>query len=304
MLKRRRKIKIKNKKTLIIVLLIALIASYFLPDKFSASKYVLSKIKNHFFKSDEFYFESDKLREDGLEVEETNTWDGRDAYNLIISMYSKKNEDQRSSYDIDYNVNVTCTSDKVDCKLEDGKTERIIDKSDNEDAFTVIVTPKSGETFKNGESVEIEITATSTKPYQKTITGTIILTVGKGEVYYEIIDKKNSPYLDLVLINPTLESKEATIRFDTSKIVIDNTNEAYIKTVQKAVNNRFTENKVDENDGKTYEYINGFTISINSLESIPIRFYKNNKLEEYTYGNVDEIITEFSIKEKTGGNND
>ncbi len=163
--------------------------------------------------------------------------------------------------------------------------------------------------LKTGDKVTVEIEATSTSGYQKTIKGKFILVVGQEKLTYQITDKTEEPYMELRITN-TLpyyivdqafdeytvnqrididkylalsDEKKAkchsaivTVSFDPEKILIDNTSESYINS---------TEIKTTQINGKTY--IKEITLAIDAISSKDIRFYKVDVSKDYTYPNND-----------------
>ena len=150
-------------------------------------------------------------------------------------------------------------------------------------------------------------TRNSTHISLKTIKGRFTLVVGKEDLTYEITDKAQSPYMELSITNTLsyyivkeafdeytvgqkinsdiylslTEEKKAkcyssivTINFDPTEILLDITNEKY----QNATNIQTT-----TIDGKTY--INSFSLAIDAISSVDLRFYKVNPSQDYTYPN-------------------
>ena len=80
--------KSKYKRKQLLIILIVLIALISLVVIFG--RYVTNSINNYFLRSSEFYFESDKLSENGTTLQVDN-WSGVDDYTITINMNSRKN---------------------------------------------------------------------------------------------------------------------------------------------------------------------------------------------------------------------
>ena len=284
----------------IVVALISLVAIF--------GRYITNNINNFFQRSSEFYFESDKLSEAGTTLQVDN-WSGVDDYIITVNMNSRKNNIEVATYDIPYEISYSA-SDNIICNLS--KQEGIIYASNNTDIFTLTITPNAQ--FRNGDKVEVDIEVKSTGEYKKTLKGKFILVVGQENISYEIIDEENSPYLDLSITN-TLSyytvreafgnynigdridvdtylslseenknrcySGEVTIEFNPQEVLLDMTSEVY---------NEAEDIRTTNIDGTTY--VNRFTINIEAISSVDIRFYKVDVNKNYTYpnGNNNSII--------------
>lgn len=289
--------KYKKKQILILSLILICIISFAV----IFGRYVTNNIKDFFLRSKEFYFYSDKLTEN-LSVFQIDNWTGVDDYIITVNMNSRKNNIEVASYDIEYDIKYTST-DNVNCQIS--KTHGVISGTTNTDFFNLTITPNTQ--LNTGDRVVIEIEATSTTNYVKTLKGRFTLVVGKEKLSYEITDKEQSPYMELSITNTLsyyivneafdgytvgqkidsdtyislTEDQKAkcyssivTINFDPEEILLDITNENY----QKATNIKTT-----TIDGKTY--INSLTLSIDAISSVDLRFYKVDYSKNYTYPN-------------------
>ena len=247
-----------KKKQLIIILAILLCTVSFVT---VFGRYVTNSVNDFLLKSKEFYFYSDKLSEK-KSVFQVENWSGVDDYTITINMNSRKNNLETATYDIGYNISYKC-SDNAICQLS--KTSGIISKEDNADFFNLTITPNTQ--LEDGDKVVVEIEATSTESYARTLKGKFTLVVGQEKLTYQITDKVNNPYMDLRITNTlsyyivdeafgnytknqkididtylslTDEEKSKcyssviTIKFDPKEILLDNTNENY----QKATNTK------------------------------------------------------------------
>lgn len=291
--------KSKYKKKQLLIILIVLIALISLIVIFG--RYVTNSINNYFLRSAEFYFESDKLSENGTTLQVDN-WSGVDDYTITINMNSRKNNIEAATYDIPYNISYSC-SDNAICNLS--KTEGIIYASNNSDYFNLIITPNTQ--LRNGDRVVVDIEVNSTGEYKKTLKGQFILVVGQENITYQITDETRNPYLELSITN-TLSyytvresfgsynqgdridsdtylalsdqdknkcySGEVRIEFDPQEILLDMTSESYNEA--KDIGTTTINGEV---------YINSFTINIEAISSVDIRFYKVDVTKDYTYPN-------------------
>lgn len=296
----------KKKKNKRIFLMIMLVIFIFITTVFG--RYITSSIHDFFLRSKEFYFYSDKLKEEGANYQVEN-WSGVDRYEIVINMNSRSNNLNVTSYDIDYDISYTY-SDNVICDIS--KTSGTIYASTNSDSFNIILTPNTK--LNTGDTVWIEITATSKGPYKKTLTGKFTLVVGKENVSYTIEDLANRQYLELKITN-TLSYYTVEQSFDLHKagdrITIDEylslSEENKRKCYSARVNINFNpENVLIDITNGTYKngtnvqttqidgftYVDSFSLSIDAITSVNIRFYKTDVTKDYTYkGLGSSVIT-------------
>lgn len=283
----------KKLKILLIMLFVALI----IPVGITFSKYAYTFIDYYLIKSNNFYFNSDKL---GNNVRyDINNWGGVDNFIIQIQLNNHKNNLLTSDADISYTTAITCSDDVV-CSLS--STDGIIYESEMTDNLSVSIVPQR--VFNTNETVEVHVTATSTSPFSKTLSATFYITVGRKGIDYEIVDEVNRPYLELIITNArdnykvktafgdysvgdeilssvyrTLSSSDKAkcssadieLTFDPNIVVLDTTSEivknmTYDTTPIGGVN-----------------YINNIEFSVNALSSNKIKFYKNDVTEDYTY---------------------
>ena len=264
-------------------------------------KYVTNSIKNFFLRSKEFYFYSDKLTEKNSTFQVEN-WSGVDDYVVTVNMNSRKNNIQVATYDIGYDIKYKCSENAI-CQLS--KESGTIKKETNTDFFNLTITPNKQ--LQTGDKVTVEIEATPTTGYKKTIKGKFTLVVGQENLTYQITDSKENPYMELRITNTisyyivdqafdnysvnqkididdylSLSDEQKNkchsaiikVEFNPQEILLDNTSESY----QKAINMETT-----EINGKTY--IKSITLAIEAISSEDIRFYKVDVSQNYTYPN-------------------
>lgn len=295
-----------KKKQIIIILAILLCTTSFVV---VFGRYVTNSINNFFLRSKEFYFNSDKLSEN-KSVFQIENWSGVDDYTITVNMNSRKNNIQVASYDISYDITYTC-SDNAICQLS--KESGVISKDTNTDFFNLTITPNTQ--LETGDRVTVEIEATSTSNYKKTIKGKFTLVVGQENLTYQITDAPDEPYMNLRITNTlsyyvvrqsfgdyivnqkididtylalTDENKAkcfssiVTMSFDPTKILLDITNENYPNVTNVTTTTI---------NGKNY--INSITLPIDAISSADLRFYKVDTLADYTYPNLNNncIVT-------------
>ena len=269
------------------------------------ARYVTTGVNNFFLRSKEFYFFSDKLSEN-LEIFQIENWSGVDDYTITINMNSRKNNLEVASYDIEYDIEYSCSNNAI-CQVS--KTSGNISSVDNTDFFNVTITPNTQ--LQTGDKVVVYITATSKTEYVKQLKGRFTFVVGKENLTYQITDKSNSPYAELSVTNTltyyTVEEAFGTyqkgykidfdtylalteeekskcysgvvlITFDPRVVLLDNTSETY----QNAIST--TTQTIDDK-----EYINSITLSIEAISSVNVRFYKVDTSQDYTYPNNDNF---------------
>ena len=272
----------RKKTNLIKLMLVLLIVICIMPGFYSGARFVYRVVHEHYVSSKDFYFKSDKLNEEHSEFQATNNWSGSETYRLIINMSSKKNDMAYTASDIDYDISFTY-SDNISCTASknSGTIPGTQNGGVNEDYFIIFVNPAQGTTIGSGQTAWVDITATSTSPYSKTIGGKIIIETGSASVSYEIIDAVNSPYLTLNITNASTEGKNITLSYDPSLILLDMTNPFAtdkISEITEQLNNN--------------TYINTITSYVQPNYNISIKFYKEDKSQDYTYlGTGTPIIT-------------
>ncbi len=281
-------------KILIGLLLLVVI----LPVGITFSRYVYDFISYYILESNDFFFNSDKLGEHNI-VYGVENWGGVGTFEIEFELNNHKNNLLTSVSDINYELNVTHSEDvQTSIDLVNGT----ILTDEKTDSYKLVVTPSR--VFNTGETVRINIVAKSTSPYVKTLSATFNITVGRKGISYEIIDKANQPYLELVItsardnykVNQAFGSYSVghilsyneykalsaadkakctsaviTLTFNPSVIVLDTTSEI----VHNMDYNETTVNSVD--------YVSTIEFPIEAMSSNKLRFYKANPANNYTY---------------------
>lgn len=296
----------KTKKRIIIIsitlVLLFVTATY--------GRYIYYGIRNYYLSTKNFYFNSDKLSEDNAYYQLDN-WSGVEPVTITFNMDSKKNNIVSSPDNIAYEIEFECSTN-VTCVAT--KSEGLITSNTNTDHFSITMTPNT--TLGNGDSIWLEVSASATSPYTKTLTGMFTINVGEIGLSYEIVDSRGSPYLDFNITN-TLDyykvfesfgthnqgdrieiseylslsdtdkkkcaAARITLEFNPNLFRLDMTNEAYLQATAT--------DSITLNDG--YDYLNSVTFGTDALSSTSVRFYKLNTNNDYSYPYVTStpIIT-------------
>lgn len=291
------------------ILIIFILILCFIAITSTFSRYVLNSINNFFVRTKDFYFFSDKLKEQRA-VYQIDNWSGVDPYTITINMNSMENSLKKVDYDVDYQIEYTCTSNAT-CQIS--KTEGTIKSDTNTDFFNVVITPNT--TMDTGDRVTVSIKAISNSKYKKTLEGLFTLVVGKEQLSYEIVDSAQSQYLDLNITNTlsyykvqeafgtykvddkididtylALEDTDKskcysaliTLKFDPNVVLLDMTNTNYLNA---------TNVTTKEINGSNY--INSLTFKVEPISSTVVRFYKVDITQDYTYPitNATSIIS-------------
>jgi len=294
------------KKVKIIIFLIFFLA--FLSFVPTLGRYVGNEIRNYYLSSKNFYFNSDKLKQNGI-VYQVENWSGVDSYDVTFNMNSYKNNTVYSETDITYDITYTCSSN-VTCTIT--KTEGVIYSDKHTDSFTITITPIKP--LNDDEKAWVEVSTTSTSPYKKTLKGKFNVVVGKMGLSYEINDSKDSTYFEVAVTNTldyytarkafnnynvgdkidmktylsfTEEEKSncassiVTIDFDPTTALLDMTSTAYLNAIETK------ETTIDN-----YNYINSLSFKVDALSSYKVKFYKVDSTKDYTYpqGNNESIV--------------
>lgn len=299
----------QNKKVSIIVLVCLSLLLLF---GFTYAKYIYNMIDNYILETKGFYFNSSVMNINGKN-HSINNWDGVNSYTLLIDVNSKKNDDRYTTADVDYDITCVCPN-TVRCDLS--KTSGIIYQNKKTDSFQVIVTPNSA--FREGETVDVKIVATSNSPYTKSLSATYRIGVEKSNFTYNIVDSANSKYLvvnvtnavgyyeveeafgtynvgdkialdDYVNLSDTNKSKcfsaKVTLTFPADMLALDMTATSYLHMIPNT--------RVDTTLSDNYQYVKSYTFKLGATATEKILFYKNDITKNYTYPivNTTPIVT-------------
>ncbi len=295
------------KRRRLIILLVGLLAIS--PLAITFSRYVIQNVKNYIMQANHFFFNSDKLVDGGITYE-INNWGGASNIEIQFELNNHKNNILTSDADITYTLTTTCDETEVICSLD--SNSGTIQKAEKTDQFTLTVVPQRA--FDDNESVTVSVSASSSSPYEKTLSATFVITVGRRGIDYEITDKVNQPYFmfsitnaldtykvvtafgdysvgDIITTNEYLALSAAnkancasaiiTLTFDPSVVVLDTTSDIM---------------KVATYTTTTYQgiaYISSITFDVDVLTSTEVRFYKRDRSANYTYPivNNSSVVT-------------
>lgn len=262
-------------------LILALVLAIFLAPTFvSTARYVYNVIYEHYLASKDFYFTSDKLTTTHTEYEVTNNWNGSSSYRITIDFSSKKNDKAFTEADVEYTVtfthsdNITCRLSKTSGTIPGTGSVGVNDPSANKDFITIDIDPAGGNSLGSGQTVWVDVVATSTSPYRQTLSGKLVIETGSDNITYQIIDQVDSPYLTLNITNSGAEGRDIKLQYDPNVILLDMTSRFYLnrdssKSVTQQING--------------YAYLNSVTSEINASSVYSVKFYKINKRQDYTY---------------------
>ena len=224
---RKSKTRIRRKnggiKKLLFLLILLFIIIYMLvkvivPGSVILARYVYKSIRNYYLPTKEFYFTSDKLSPNTAHFESDN-WSGVEEYRVTVNMNSRKNINEVSKVDINYNIKyeydvykndgTKYSDDVIDFyitgseNLNQGDTlsRTIFQSSNNQDSFEFSVKPKTNANLQNNDYVYVKITATSTSPYVAELVGEFNIKIGTLGMSYKIEDKEYDPYCEVIVTN-------------------------------------------------------------------------------------------------------
>lgn len=278
-------------------------------------RYIRNIINDFILETKEFYFNSSILKVNGKNFSISN-WDGVNSYTLTIDLNNRKNDERHTTTDIAYDISVNCPN-TVQCSLS--KTNGIIRPNDSMDTYQITVTPIKE--FREGDSVTISTSVTSSIPYVKTMSANYTIGVETSDFSYEITDKVDDKFLNINFTNSIsyYEVSEAfstfnvgdrvsldefsslsdadkekcfsaivTVSFDPKEIFLDMTSDAYLKRLA-------TDYEEKTIDG--YKWVSKFSFKVNPSSSKSILFYKNDVTKDYTYPIVNNSsIIDVSVK--------
>ena len=283
-----------TKKKVIIILLIIALA---LPLGITFSKYAYTFISNYLMEANNFFFNSDKLSQKGITYN-INNWSGVSPFTIQFELNNHKNNILTSAADITYDIEVTCSED-ITCALN--STSGVIYVKELTDNFVLSVTPQR--TFDTNEKVTVDVVATSSSPYVKTLSAKFIATVGKKGISYEINDEAYQPYLNFTITNALDQYKvlEAFDNYSVGNIIssenylaLSDTNKVILDTTTNILKTATT---TTTNVGGV-DYISSITFKVEAVSSNIIRFYKKDKTLDHTYpfGTDQEPIITFNAE--------
>lgn len=302
-------IKKYNLKQIIILFVLVVFAISFVS---VLARYVLKRVNNFYTSSKEFYFDSDKLKEDNP-VYQLENWSGVDPYTITINMNSYGNNLLKTSYDIDYQISYSCSNNAL-CQINKQDNKGKISANTNSDFFNLVITPNT--TLKPGNVVSVTVEANTEEPYQKTLKARFYLIVGDDDFSYEITDNEGSQYLELRVTNTisyykvkeSFDNYNVNDRINTEtylELTDENKQKCYSTMVNLVFNpddvlldmtntNYLNADNITNTTRNNYNYITGIEFKMEPLSGAVVRFYKVDVTKNYTYPNTtgqEPIIT-------------
>ena len=173
-----KKNKLNKKKVYVTLGIILLIITIGL----SYGRYAYNGIKDFYLASKNFYFNSDKLKQNRA-IYQIDNWSGVDPYLLTINLNNSKNNLVHANTDIDYEISYVCS---LNALCSTSKTNGTLYEDSITDYFTALITPNAA--LQNDDEVWMEITVKSTYPYKKSLSARFIFKVGIPGISYAIDD--------------------------------------------------------------------------------------------------------------------
>lgn len=253
----------KHSHIFIIVVLIFLLA--ITP---TVSRYIGEMVSTYLQAMNNFYFHSDLLTERGESYKLYN-WNGISDYDLNIDLWNHEDKIRFTSTDIEYEVKVE-TDNKSDYTIN-GNTGKITADQAKNQSFNVKIKPTTQ--LNSGDYVDVKITVTSSKPYEKTMYASFKIYVNVLGVNYSITDKENSKFFDVNIANASDTDKTITLKWDYTQYVIN--------TLEERLTNNITE------DVNGVSHVKQTQITIPAKQSYSVRFYKNDITKDNSYPNFE-----------------
>lgn len=278
-------------------------------------RYVKYIVDNYLSKTQEFYFNSNKLTEDEKKFV-INYWSGTDDYDVNIELNSLANDIK--GVDIDIKYDLVCTaSTGATCTINNNEGVIKGKNSGGNNKTSFIATMHPTALFKEGDSVSIKVEATASEPYKKTLSATFTFVVGYYNISYYIEDKAYQPYFNVLITNGlenytvreafstynvndqigssiynTLSDEdkakcsgaEVTLDFDPNKYRLDMTNKNYL-------NNK----GVEVTQIESFDYVKKLKFSMDPMSSTIVKFYKVDVSKDNTYPLGDSDIPAVSF---------
>lgn len=255
------------------IILFFIIFIYLLSISFTFGRYALKTVKSYLSGSKEFCFYSDKLGE--KEIEYPINWSGTEQCIIPINLYTKINSLKKLTHDVKYKVTYELLSSNATCTLS--KQEGIVPAETNTDSFTVTITPNSA--IEENEKMSVKVNVITIDDFEKILTANFVISINNEEVSYKIDDSEGRAYFNLIINN--MQKQDVTIGFDSNQVFIDTTNNIF----KNIISYEFMEGT---------KYINKVNFIAEAMSNINIRFYKRNKMEDYTN---NENIINFEYKD-------
>ena len=217
-----------------LIFFISVLALIFVVKK-SLSKYVIQLKETNYQESTAFYFESDIADVTAKEYT-INDWDVQTPQKIEFYVRNYTNSLLKSDEDISYDLSarvIDNTDDGVDDaslvnvyvqKVETNNqvtSDTLSQAEFKENKYLLVVETVANANIQPGATFEIELSIKSTSTYVKELLSKIILKV-EDEIDYEtnLIDSNEYSTLNMKMNT----SKNLTIEFDNSKLILDTSN--------------------------------------------------------------------------------
>ena len=282
----------KKKKKLFIIILLLCFCSLFSYATFA--RYGYSNVWNYYLESHGFYFSSDNLSNNQINTD--TFWDGNSVH---FNLKNFSNSDLISDRDISYQVECEVIDGDETCELNGrgvdtitgvlSKSESCVNDIDELDVSSLNKTEceTSGYTWEKElvtndlyfdvlsdeeiTDVSIRITATSTSPFRKNITGVFNLTksdVSTGHIEFRV--NHYDEFDELVVSNTYSILKAVSVSFNSSRRIVD-------------IKNNMTILDTDED-----EYVDSYSFNINGMANEKFTFYRRDNSSD---------ISDFIVRE-------
>lgn len=261
-------IRIKNQDKKLNIKVFIAILIILVPTFIVLAKYMYEKNYEAYFKSKHFYFYSDVLKSEGKTYNIDN-WDGI-SYGLDIDINNVLNDLVWNDYNIDYDVNVECSSN-ITCNLTTGTSDTLTYDNTKGTTNRIKLNITSNEEIQVGQTATVTVSATSKSKYEKKLSAKFILKVSNYGVRYSIEDSVNRYFLTLQIYNSSSATKKLSLTFDPSKVLIDNTNPIVLNSLDTSIK-KDSENR-----------ITGIDLEVDASKEITIDFFKKDISKDYTY---------------------
>lgn len=249
-----------NKKTRnLIIAVIFLLGVLIITRGITYAKYVSNAVFNYYLNAKGFYFSSEQLTPDVNKIVDT-TWNGN---SINFKITNSTNDTLATEYDIKYKV--TCTIEEENttkvCYLNGSNTNTLnltlstaegcsnytedgVDTSGYDEAkckeksYTWETKPTISDLYfdvvdlegNDVETATVLVTATSTSPYEKTISAKYALTKDKSELgSLSLKYEDKTSYKNLIVTNSYNENKCVKLTWNPENLVIDLEDETIIQ---------------------------------------------------------------------------
>ena len=257
-------------------------------------RYIYNAAIEGYFLARQFYFSSDRLTLNGEDqIYTDDSWGGIGEHEIGFDLYSYNNELSKLNYNLGYTV--TCypvendgSADKITCTIAgtggaSTSTGTILTDT-HTSRVTILVNPKTQ--ISEGDTVNFIVTASTSEPYQKTISRKFSLHINLPDGNtYSIEDVAGRDYAVLKLVNRSETATQATLEFDPNILRLDLNDEIYTNTANRV--------QVGTTTISGNSYINKIVFNIGAESAKNVKFYKVDNSKNYTYPGVNEtsVIT-------------